>query len=504
MKKLLSLALSAMFLLMALAGCGASTNTVSGSTNALEDEVAPLEELRLLSQYDNFDPNSPADEAGLPGQVLQEVTGQKINYSMLPGESSDEKLYMEVAGNAQYDLMKLRKAQYNTLSSQGALLDMRPYLEKYAPDLMKQGVIGDEFWATVTGPNGEIYGVPQKNDSNHITYCLAYRKDILEEHNLPVPKTTEEFASVTKALAEQGIQSPLVTVYPVTEGIAGAFGLANDWNDENGELIFKGASDSLQQYADYMRQIYKDGALGQEKSGSVSNKDVFPRFVNGDAAFFMASWWNSTVIINDMTKAGIENAEDKIGWIPSLVGPDGKKGVFREKGVSYVASIPKYMEKSAPAVCKFLNEASKEANVLEYALGKEGETYTVEDGMYVPGGSNPRSNKTRPDWYVIGIPDELWANIWPATLYNLPEQYRAWQTIQNGAEEFGVYEQINLAPALEKWGKSKQVLNVGVDEELMLYINGDTANLDGLKAKMQGEDIAAITAEINDWYKTTK
>lgn len=498
MKKVFALALCAGLLLSGCQGKGQQAAAESGqNTKAANQEGL----LTILSQYDNFDPNDPSAPQAEPGRVLAEVTGTEVEYAMLPAENTNEKLYLEVSGGAKYNLIKLRKAQYDVLVSQGALLDMRPYLEEYAPDLMKEGVIGDAFWESVTGPNGELYGVPQKNDSNHITYNLAYRKDILEQYGLPVPKTTQEFYDVVKALAENGIKSPLVSVYPITNGICGAYGIPNTWDDVDGKLVYKGMNPGFFEYADYMKSLYEIGGMGQEPFGTITNKETFPRFASGEAVFMMASWWNTTAFVNDMKALGIDNPEERIGWIQSLTGPDGKKGVFRDKGINYVASIPKYMEETAPEVCRYLNKLASEEVVTKYVLGEENKDYEVKDGKYIPIADSPRQGG-RPDWYVLGIPDALWEKYWPSTLYNLPEQYRAWETIQEGAEEFGVYDVMQMAPPLEKWGQAKMVLDEAVNEELILYVNGTASDLSGLEPKLKAEGIDDIIKEVNDWYAT--
>ena len=107
-----------------MTGCGKQEGTNTDSTKA--DGGAAKQTLKLLSQYDSFDPNSPEAPEGEPGRILEEITGQKVEYYMLPAENTNEKLYIEISGNADYDIIKLRKEQYDTLVTQGALLDLRP------------------------------------------------------------------------------------------------------------------------------------------------------------------------------------------------------------------------------------------------------------------------------------------------------------------------------------------------------------------------------------------
>lgn len=477
---------------VALAGCGKQENTKTGSGEAERT-------LKLLSQYDSFDPNSPEAPEGEPGRILEEITEQKVEYYMLPAENINEKLYIEISGNADYDIIKLRKEQYDTLVTQGALLDLRPYLEKYAPNIMMEGVISEDIWKTVQGDNGEIYGIPEKNSYNHINNCIAYRKDILAEYGIEPPATTDEFLEAVKKLAAEGIKSPLVSTLPIMSGISGAFGVVNDWNEVDGALLYKGMDPGFLQYADYVKELYQCGAMGKDPFGTMKSNDTFARFAGGDAAFFIGAWWNAPELVKDMTSLGVENASEQIGWIQSLVGPDGKKGVFRDKGVSYVTAVPKYMESSAQQVCEYLNKKFDEAVVTEYVLGEKDVQYVIEDGNYRPGPEY--RTQARPDWYLSGIPEKLWEEYWPASIYNKTDQYNAWSEIQSRNEEFGVYDVLKLAPPLKLWGNSKEVLNTMVDDQLKMYVGGTIPDLSELTDKLKAEGMDEITAEVNGWYE---
>lgn len=496
MKRKVSLFLALAMGASILAGCGGASSGEQ-STSASQ-EGAKVDTLKILSQYDAFDPNNEAEPKAEPGRILEEITGQKVEYYMLPAENSNEKLYIEVSGNADYNILKLRKEQYDTLVSQGALLDIRSYLEQYAPNIMAEGAISEDIWKTVEGENGEIYGIPEKNSYDHITNCIAYRKDILDKYGIPVPVTTEDFYNANKQLAEAGVKSPTVTALPLMHGVTGAFGLVNDWNEENGQLVYKGMSEGLDKYAEYMRSLYQVGGFGKDPFGTLNNGDALARFANGDAAFLMAAWWNAPALEKDMTAAGVENAIDQIGWIQSLEGPDGTKGVFRDKGVSYVIAIPRYMENTAQASIEYINKKFEEDIVTEYVLGEEGKQFVVENGEYRPG---PEYRKeARADWYLTGIPETLWEKYWPASIYNNVPQYAAWNSIQEKADEFGVYDVMKLSPPISSWGNAKAVMNAAVDEQLNLFINGNIDSLDNLRATLKAEGIEQATADVNAWY----
>lgn len=495
-KKIITLLLATSILFSA--GCSSKTPEKVTSKEAPQKTV---EKLKIISQYDEFDPNNFNTASAAPAKKIEELTGTKVEYAMLPGENGEQKLYMELAASAQYNIVKLTKAEYGILSAQGALLDMKQYLDKYAPNITKKGVISDEMWKTVT-QDGKVYGIPEKNSYNHINNNLIVRKDILDKYSLKVPTTTDEFYDVCKQLVAKGMKSPLVSPVAMIDGIKGAFGIANEWTDVNGSLVYMTEAPGFQQYADYMKKLYDAGALGKDPFGTLKSKDAMSRFVTGDAAFLLAAWWNAPVLNKDLIAAGVKDPETATVWIQSLVGPDGKKGVFRDKGVSYVTAIPKYMETYAKQSVEYLNKKFDEKIFTQYVLGEEGKEYKVENGKYIPGPTY--SKEGRADWYLTGAPEKLWENYWPVSIYSNKDMYTAWSKIQEKNNEFGVFDPIKMAPPLKKWGSSAQVISGAAGDELMKFVNGNVKNFDGMQAKLKSEDITAITSEVNDWYKNFK
>ena len=68
--------------------------------------------------------------------VLKETTGYDVEYYALPAENADEKLVMEVAGGASYDIIQCSPDQFQTLMSQGALMPLNDLLDVYGQDIL--------------------------------------------------------------------------------------------------------------------------------------------------------------------------------------------------------------------------------------------------------------------------------------------------------------------------------------------------------------------------------
>ena len=97
-KRMMGLLLSTVMISSLLTGCGggASDNSAgSGSSQTGGSQTAAVSELKgpgnvelsFLGQSLDFDPN-----ADVMAGAIEEKTGYKVNYSMLPSDSPDEKL----------------------------------------------------------------------------------------------------------------------------------------------------------------------------------------------------------------------------------------------------------------------------------------------------------------------------------------------------------------------------------------------------------------------------
>ncbi len=108
--------------------------------------------------------------------VIKEATGYDVEYFSLPAENADEKLLMDVAGGADYDVVNVSANQWRTLMAQGALLPLNDLLEQYGQDIYAGNT--EEVWAALTGDDGNIYGVPYMYPHPHeIAAFMACRWD---------------------------------------------------------------------------------------------------------------------------------------------------------------------------------------------------------------------------------------------------------------------------------------------------------------------------------------
>ncbi|GAA3804696.1 extracellular solute-binding protein [Streptomyces phyllanthi] len=95
------------------------------------------------------------------------------------------------AGKGAPDVAQMEYQALSTFTITDSLLDLRPY---GASELRDKFV--DWTWGQVSGPNGEVWAIPQDTGP----MGLLYRKDIFDEYGIEPPKTWDDFAAAARKL----------------------------------------------------------------------------------------------------------------------------------------------------------------------------------------------------------------------------------------------------------------------------------------------------------------
>jgi len=95
------------------------------------------------------------------------------------------------AGTGAPDVAQIEFQYIPTFTITDSLLDLRPY----GAAALKDKFV-DWTWAQVSGPNGEVWAIPQ--DTGPLG--MLYRKDIFDQYGIQVPTTWEEFAAAARKL----------------------------------------------------------------------------------------------------------------------------------------------------------------------------------------------------------------------------------------------------------------------------------------------------------------
>ena len=302
-----------MFLTLAMtlglaAGCG---TTDSSNKKASSDKPYAGTELRVV--FANH-PWSDTLKTMLP--EFEQKTGIKVKPENYFEDQLTQKLTVELtSGSTTIDAFMFRPLQEGKLfAKNGWLNGIDSYASKDKDwDLadFNKGAIG-----TVT-LDSKLYGVPIITERE----ILYYRKDILQQNNLSVPKTIDELVADAKKLNDpskgiygfvaRGQRSPAVTQF---SGFL--YGMGADFaKDGKATINTPEAIKAYQTYGDLLRLYGPPGTL------NMAWPQAFAQMQQGKAVFLA----DADSLYTNLTDPKKSQVSDKIGFAPFPAGPAGSK-----------------------------------------------------------------------------------------------------------------------------------------------------------------------------------
>lgn len=519
MKKIFVTFLAVMMVVSSLAGCGSDSKTPSdtstsqasssGGAKALDGEKPTL---KYLGYNVSFDPNTDGMAA-----VYEETTGYKVNYNVLPAENANEKLLMEVASGADYDVLQVSVSQFQTLLSQGALMPLTDLLNEYGQDILKG--VNETTWKACSDEKGDIYGIPYKYPyPTEIGAFMVARMDLLKAAGInEVPTTIDEFYNTLVELKKFYGDKYIIFTGPfrvasegsvnwdIPQSITSAFGIYNDWMvDENGKVFYMTEHENFPKLIEFMQKLSNEGLI--DRDWAVNNTTtVNEKFSAGKAIIAASNRTGVAVTTPIMTgKDGLGLKEEDLGYISALAGSDGTCKYMKTEAINQMTCILK-SSKNAEHAINWINV--KQQNQLYLNIGVEGTHFTYDaDGSIKP--INPIFSEERGNsyWYLNSTNEEEFAKQWPSRVRKSDAMWAAFDAVTNKANketpEIFVDNTFAFMPSLENYSKYNQSLFKATSDFILQLISG-TKKIDDLKTFQSdwtnggGEK---IKAEMQGWY----
>lgn len=412
-KKKMTALLLATAMVASMAGCGDQnapasasqsqeqketlSETPSQESTEKEPEVVLNKKLKILMPYSSAVGDYNDETTNPVLTYIKEATGYDITFDMLPSDSPYDKVNAILASDTYYDMIVIGDRDYYTqYAAWGALLDMKELVEQYAPNVKAN--INDTA-AEIMTINGTYWAVPNmapsgRNDSANSSYGLMYRTDVLESLGIAEPKTVDEFTAFLQACKDKdplgaGNTNAPFTIYPAmlenlrTSALGGAFGIAQEWIEQDGELVPYQMTDNFKEYLDYLHELYTKGLLDAEMPTNDS-KTTTAKFTGGKSAAAVLAYWSVPGLIKTFAES---DANATIGYGAPLASENYEASVMAEslnQFNSYVV-IPKVAKDNVASIMNFLNLMAEEDIFKGVALGEENVDYVVNsDGSYSP------------------------------------------------------------------------------------------------------------------------
>lgn len=488
-----------------LAICVAFGVTAEGSKDTAG--IAPSASkptLRFLNLWQKDDYNTyPV------AKLLEEKTGYKVQYDMLPQDRAEDKLNLLIASGEAYDIVNTTagnnfKALIADYGRRGALTEIKPLMDKYGPNL-KAVIAQSSFDALMV--DGKAYVVPTLAQSFTST-SLMIRKDWLDKLGLKSPETLDEFVAVLRAFKEKDPGNngdrniPMTLSAAFVDNIVGAFGIPNEWNEANGNLVHRWDDPALVPYVEFMAKLYAEGLIDKEfpinKTATANEK-----FSSGRAGVIPLGWYDVPVQFDALAK----NVPGAVAvYLKDLKGPRGKSGFAASTGFDRLTFIPKVSKNASHAMIWMNMKLDKDLFRL-FTIGEEGKHFTIKDGAYYPILPIFFDERNQANNFLTGSDEKMYPIYWQARVRKDTRLYDAWAYLNKTIPASSRFpNRLGTAPSLTEFSKYNQQLSSKLsDAVIKAIVAGQLTELtQAVVPAIKAEGGDSSTAEVNAWFKTLK
>jgi putative aldouronate transport system substrate-binding protein len=425
---------------------------------------------------------------------IREKTGYDVQWSIQPRDGLREKLNVMMASGNTPDLifMQSGKELFSQYVQQGLLSSLDNEIEKVGGSIKK--IIPEKTWKGVSS-NKKIYAIPVPQ-AQIAADGLLVRKDWLDKYNLGIPRTPEEIYNVLKVFRDKKAGGDATIPLAAAAGggnplgnlnaIAGAFGLAVPWVENNGKVIASVIEPGARDFVSFMSMLYAEGLLDKEYP---INKDanIREKFVSGRVGMASINWASARDIINGTKEKDISS---NLVYIDPPTGKYGK-GTAAHPPIMNHLVVPIYSKKALEVV-DFVNKFV-DPIVLEFvSFGQEGVHHKKENGLII---TTEKINEMK--WQV-------YYNIWTSRETHLMRaKVKGFWPAYSQLEHFPqIQNMYDYAPPISAVDESYQALHDIQLEYWVKMIMGSIplSSFDEYVVKWNNNGGQKALKAINDWY----
>lgn len=283
-----------------LAGCGgndAKGNTAEGGEVSMEaDDLTKSQEISIWmfkeanNYYDSYDSNPAV-------QYVEEKFNCDLTYQH-PAVGSEVEQFSLMLGTGDYtDVMEITycSESVSSLYEDGVIVDIAPYLEKYAPNFYKWVNENEQAKRSLYDDDGHLFTIPIANaDENVVWGGMVYRKDILETMTggnvqFPSGNTTpstvadwEYVLELTKQYFDaSGLADYACLILPYNGyfsngDIVSGFGTAANYYVEDGTVKYGPVEEAFYNYLVKMNEWYEKGYIYKDFASRTNDLFYLP------------------------------------------------------------------------------------------------------------------------------------------------------------------------------------------------------------------------------------
>jgi putative aldouronate transport system substrate-binding protein len=320
-------------------------------------------------------------------QELFKRLNAKIDYQFVPSAGYSDKINLALSSNTLSDVTTVKQTNETTIVNairQGAFWELDSLLGDFANYPNLKAIPKDIY--DFSRIDGKIYGIP--NTTGDTANAIVIRKDWLDQLNLKMPATLEEYENILKAFASQDpdkngkndtIPLGVSTEYMEMAGniISASFGV-NKPQLEGDQMLQIWMTTNYREYLETMRRWYADGLLPKEFPVLKFRQDIDLVKQNKVGSFGVPI--HELPGIQEELKKSMPTAE--LAIVPPMKGKDGYTAYNSSSGYYGAFMIPKSVPKEkALRILQILDQsASQEINDF-FKFGIEGTHHKVVNGV---------------------------------------------------------------------------------------------------------------------------
>ncbi|WP_175415130.1 extracellular solute-binding protein [Paenibacillus algicola] len=338
---------------------------------------------------------------------LKEMTNVDVEWTQVGWEQLAEKKNIVIASgdlpDAFYGRGVLLDQEIVKLGSQGAIIPLEDLIEQHAPNVKKVFEQRPDFKTMLTATDGHIYSLPTfvERDFNEIPSVLFINKKWLDQLDIAVPTTTDEFYEALKAFKEKdpngngkADEVPFSFLFNNAQNgsnsLAGSFGIKlddprNNLYVDNGTVKYAPEQPEYQAYLEYLGKLFKENLVDQEVFTHDQNT-YLTKVRSTDVPIGAFFGFSKISIFGGLN-------EDYVP-VPPLKGPDNKQGWLRMPAAVSKGSFAITSSNEHPEVTmKWMDAMFEEMLSFQFEIGPIGLTVKENsDGTFekmpIPDGMN--------------------------------------------------------------------------------------------------------------------
>lgn len=472
--RIISIPLACAALAAAITGCGGSGNESSDSSK-LKCWMPLTSNMAMYAS--NYGETVLAKE-------VQKRTGVELEFIHPPQGQESEKFSIMVASTELPDIIEYNWMNYpggpaNAIK-EGVIIDIAEHKDK-AVNLFKYLDENEEVYKMASTDKGEVFSFPfiREDESLGFSTGLVLRGDWLEELNLDLPETINEWETVLTAFKEKkGAKAPYSSTN--TANFASAFDTTEDFYVEDGKVKYGVLDPSFRDYIATMNKWYKEGLIDQSYT-TLDGKGKETNILNGYSGVTAASIGSG--IGNWMASAKTEGFSLEGAPVPvPEKGRRAKFGVYQPRVTPSARSFDAISTscKNVDAAIKYLDYGYSDEGRMLYNFGIEGESYEMKDGY--PTYTELITNN--PEGRSMTVALSNYARSYDAGPFvqdrrymeqyaKLPQQKRAWETWSNTDAPIHTLPNLYVkSEELNEYAQLNNDIDTYVDEMIMKFIIG--------------------------------